>query len=203
MRFPELTRTARSPRTPSPTWRRVAAVVDSPVGDAVAFGWGFAEAVSWPVIAEMELALLATAVPKRTSRQALLLAAGSVCGVTAHVWLRRRGVRPPLPLTTSRMQVEVASQLAEVGPKAFWRQQFNGIPVKVYAAGAADTDLSLTEIAAGAAAARGTRIVGLGLVATWLAGRLQPAARGAWGPWMVLAGLGWSVGQRIAVRRWR
>lgn len=178
-------------------------LVDSPAGDAVAFGWGLAEALSRPVIAEMELALVGTAVPRRTPRQAVALAAGSVSGVVLHVWLRRRSVTPPLPWTTTRMHEQARADLAERGARAFWRQQFNVVPVKVYAAEAARSDLPLAAVAAGAAAARGSRIVGLGLAATAGAHLLHRPARRRWGLWMLAATAGWALGQRAALRRWR
>ncbi len=193
-----------SPEDPAgATWREVAALADSPRGTAVAFCWGFAEALSWPVIAEMELAVIGAAAPRRTPRHAVALAAGSVAGVVTHAWLRRRGVRPPLPMTTSRMSTEVRSQLAAEGARAFWRQLFNAVPVKVYAAEAAATDLTLAQVAAGAGAARGSRVVGVGLVATGLSRFAHPLARRHWGAWMAISLAGWALGVRALLRRWR
>ncbi|MEI2732780.1 MAG: lysophospholipid acyltransferase family protein [Dermatophilaceae bacterium] len=186
----------------SPVWRRVARAVDSPAGLALAAGWGFAEALSWPVIAEMEIVLLAGAVPRRTPWHGVAVAAGSVAGVAAHVWLRRRGVRVPLPLTTPRMGEHAAGQVAAFGAGAFWRQLASGIPVKVYAAQAADSDLSMGRIVLGAGAARATRIVGLGLGFGLVARWLHPAGRHSWGRWMAVSGGQWALAVRWILRIW-
>lgn len=186
----------------SPVWRRVARVVDSPGGLAVAFGWGFAEALSWPVIAEMEVVLLAGAVPRRAWHHGVALAAGSVGGVATHVWLRRRGVGVALPLTTATMRRHVAGQFAEHGAGAFWRQLLSGIPVKVYAAAGADTALPARQLTLAAASARTTRIVGFSVLAGQLARRVHPAGRHSWGRWTVVAGAGWAVAVTRIVRRW-
>lgn len=187
----------------SPVWQRVARLVDSPAGIVVAFGWGFAEALSWPVIAEMELVLLAGSVPRQPARHGVAVAAGSVLGVATHVWLRRRGARVALPLTTPRMREHVAGRFADRGPAAFWGQLFSGIPVKVYAAAAADTDLPLARLAVGAGLARSTRIVGFGLVTAEISRRLHPAGRHSWGRWMGLSGAAWALAVTRIVRRWR
>ena len=50
---------------PSRIWSAVARLVTSRYGLLLAFGWGFAEALSWFIVAEMALILLAAAVPRR------------------------------------------------------------------------------------------------------------------------------------------
>ena len=46
-------------------WSVIACLVAGPYGLAVAFIWGYAEALSWFIVAEMALILLAAAVPRR------------------------------------------------------------------------------------------------------------------------------------------
>lgn len=58
-------------------------------------------------------------------------------------------------------------------------------------------------VGAGAAAARGTRIIAFGVGAALGARAMQSPARRAWGTWMVLAGADWAIGIRKVVRRWR
>ena len=91
---------------------RVARLVSGPRGLLVAFCWGFAEALSWPVMAEMTLVFLAAAVPGRVPRLAASIVAGSLAGVLGNAWLAGRGVRLPAPLTTERMQAAARADLA-------------------------------------------------------------------------------------------
>jgi hypothetical protein len=49
----------------SRVWSVIACLVAGPYGLAVAFIWGYAEALSWFIVAEMALILLAAAVPRR------------------------------------------------------------------------------------------------------------------------------------------
>lgn len=186
----------------SPLGERVARFVRSPLGIASAFAWGFAEAVSWPVIAEMHLAFVAVARPERMVRSSVALAAGSVTGVVLTASLTRRGHVPPAPLTTAGMRAAAAAHLAE-GARGIRHQAFNGIPVKVYAVQAGLAGVPLPGLAAVAAAERTARIVGVGLVSSVVAGVLRAPVRRRYGSWVLVAGAGWAVGVAATMRRWR
>ncbi len=174
---------AVAPESRSYRWaaRRAAA----PTLLALSFAWGVAEAISWPVLAEMYLVLWVVCRPRRILPAALALVAGSVVGVVAHAQLVRHGIVPPLPLTTPQMAAAVAQQLRDEGAAAIWHQPFNGIPVKVYASQAGTTDLlSLTWQTA---LARGARILSVAAVLTGLATWLQPVLRRLYGPYLLAA----------------
>lgn len=176
---------ARAPE--SRTFRWAARRAAAPTLLALSFTWGVAEAVSWPVLAEMYLVLWVACHPRRILPAALALVVGSVVGVVVHAQLVRHGIVPPLPLTTPRMAAVAAQQLAEQGPLAIWHQLFNGIPVKVYAAqaGAGGTDLGV--LALWTALFRGARILTVALVVRALARRLQPTLQRAYGPYLLVA----------------
>ena len=95
----------------------IARLVASPYGLLLAFLWGFAEALSWFIVAEMALILLAAAVPRRVMPWAAAVIAGSVLGVLTNARLASRGVLLPAPLTTRRMAATAFDQFA-AGPSA-------------------------------------------------------------------------------------
>jgi 1-acyl-sn-glycerol-3-phosphate acyltransferase len=188
------------PRT-SGVWRAVSGRVASRSFLPVAFAWGVAEALSWPVIAEMSLVLLAVAVPWRVLPAAAALAAGSVVGVVLHAWLVRNGVPVPLPLTTARMRATAAEHLAG-GPMGVWHQAFNGIPVKVYAAEAGRGGTDLVGLAAAAALERTTRILGLGVLLAVASGWLHPWLRRLYGPYLAAVAAAFGAGLIATVAHW-
>ena len=96
---------------PSRIWSAVARLVTSRYGLLLAFGWGFAEALSWFIVAEMALILLAAAIPRRVMPWAAAVIAGSVLGVLTNAWLVSRGILSPAPLTTARMAAHAFEQL--------------------------------------------------------------------------------------------
>ena len=71
---------------------RLATLAGSGAGAAAAFAWGMAEAVSWPLMAELFLMLLLPAAPRRVWALVPALAAGSVAGVLACAYAARHGV---------------------------------------------------------------------------------------------------------------
>jgi len=113
-------------------WTAIARLVTSPYGLLLAFVWGFTEALSWFIVAEMALILFAAAVPRRVMPWAAAVIVGSVLGVLTNAWLTSRGTLLPAPLTTPRMAATAFGQLA-AGPSAMMHQALSGIPVKVYA----------------------------------------------------------------------
>jgi len=123
-------RDGNSAERQSHIWSVIARLVASPYGLLLAFLWGFTEALSWFIVAEMALILLAAAVPRRVMAWAAAVIVGSVLGVLTNAWLTARGVLLPAPLTTPRMAATAFNQLAS-GPSAIMHQALSGIPVKV------------------------------------------------------------------------
>ena len=126
----------------SRVWSVIARLVTSPYGLLLAFVWGFTEALSWFIVAEMALILFAAAVPRRVMPWAAAVIVGSVLGVLTNAWLTSRGTLLPAPLTTPRMAATAFGQLA-AGPSAMMHQALSGIPVKVYARAAGEHHIEL------------------------------------------------------------
>ena len=181
---------------------RVVDLYDQGPAVAPSFAWGVAEAVSWPVLAEMYLVLWVACHPKRIMPATLALVVGSVVGVVLHASLVRHGVEPALPLTTPRMAATSAVQLVREGPLAIWHQPLNGIPVKVYAAQAGAGGTNLAELALWTALARGARILTVALVLRTLARRLLPTLRRLYGPYLLGAALVCAVVLHSVIARW-
>jgi len=151
-------------------WSRVSRLAFGPVGLAVIFFWAFGEGVFWPLIAEMPLMLFIVTVGWRWRGLLLVAAAcaGSAVGVLTTWWLVANGFSPPSPLTTARMFEVASSQLSTDVGSAFWKQMFNGIPVKVYAHEAGAMHLSFAQVLL-SLVPRMLRIAVIG-VGTWLLG---------------------------------
>ncbi len=167
-------------------WAVVARLVTSPYGLLVAFVWGFTEALSWFVVAEMALILFAAAVPRRVMPWAAAVIAGSVLGVLTNAWLTSRGTLVPAPLTTPRMAATAFGQLA-AGPSAMMHQALSGIPVKVYARAAGEHHIELWNLARWTLLERGLRISGVGLVVWLLSKVLHPLLRRLFGGYLIIA----------------
>jgi membrane protein YqaA with SNARE-associated domain len=167
-----------APARRSPWHRRAAAVALGTSGLLLAFGWGFAEALVWPLVPELFVGLVALAAPRRAPRLAACAALGSLAGGLAAYAIGTAGAHPPAPLTTPRMHAVAAAQLDAEGAAALRHQPFSGIPYKVYAVRAGATHLPLAAFAGWTAVARGGRILAVGL-ALALAGALlrRPLAR--------------------------
>ena len=194
-------RGADADERPSRVWAAVARLVSSRCGLVVAFLWGFAEALSWFIVAEMALILFAAAVPRRVMPWAAAVIAGSVLGVLTNAWLVTRGIRLPAPLTTSRMAARAFEQLA-VGPSAMMHQAFSGIPVKVYARAAGAHNIDLWHLAGWTLLERGLRISMVGLVVWLLATVLHPLLRRHYGGYLVVASMLFAVGLAGVIAAW-
>jgi membrane protein YqaA with SNARE-associated domain len=153
-------------------WSRVRKLAFGWVGLAVIFFWAFGEGVFWPLIAEMPLMLLIVTVGWRWRGLLLTVVAcvGSALGVLTTWWLVDQGFNPPSPLTTPLMFQLASEQLTANPDTAFWKQMFNGIPVKVYAHEAGAMHLSLAQVML-ALIPRMLRIAVIG-VGTWMLGSL-------------------------------
>ncbi|WP_051060490.1 hypothetical protein [Nocardiopsis baichengensis] len=181
---------------------RAARLASSPYGTALAAGWGFAEALSWPVLPEVALAALCVADPRSGPRLAASAAAGSVAGGAVAYSLARAGVDVPAPLTTDRMRTAVAEQMAAEGPHGVRHQPLAGIPYKLYAARAGRDGLGAAEFAKASARARGTRILtaGLALAAFGAAAR---GRRRHYPAYLAAVGAGFTGALALIVRGWR
>jgi 1-acyl-sn-glycerol-3-phosphate acyltransferase len=153
---------------PGRAWARAATLAARPLGIALVFAWALAEGVSWPLLAEMPLVLLAVAARRRALPLVLAAVAGSVGGILLTWWLTSHGIDPPAPFTTPHMEATASAQVAADPTRAFLAQTVDGIPVKVYAAAAGHLRLSLADLL-GAAWPRAARIAAVGSLA-WLTG---------------------------------
>ncbi|MFD5190679.1 lysophospholipid acyltransferase family protein [Streptomyces sp. NPDC058357] len=194
-------RTVAEPLKDSATRRRVASVVTSRWGVPLAFCWGLAEALSWPLMPELLLAAVCVAVPRSALRMSLGALAGSLAGGLIALQLAAAGVQPPAPLTTERMRAEVRSELAAEGASAVRHQPWNGIPFKVYGAGAGRAGVPSLDWLAASATARGSRTltVGLGFAAF---GLLMRRHRRRYGQYLVLLGGAFAAGLSLIVAGW-
>ncbi|MEV5675304.1 lysophospholipid acyltransferase family protein [Streptomyces sp. NPDC052179] len=194
-------RTVAEPLGDSAARRRVAAVVTSRWGVPLAFVWALAEALSWPLMPELLLGVVCVAVPRAAWKMSLGALAGSVAGGLLALQLAAAGVQLPAPLTTDRMRAEVRRGLALEGASAVRQQPWNGIPFKVYGAGAGRAGVPAGDWAAASATARGARTlsVGLGFAAF---GLLMRRHRRHYGRYLVLLGGGFTAGLALIVHGW-
>jgi 1-acyl-sn-glycerol-3-phosphate acyltransferase len=160
----------RPPTTSPPGARvRLAALATSPTGCLITFCWAMAEAVSWPILAELLIAALVLSGPTRPVRTAIKLAlgatAGSAIGGTATLLLARHGVLPPQPMTTPLMVSYARDHLAAYGPSGLWSQPQSGVPYKVYARVAGQGGTSAASWLAISAQVRCIRMIAVALLA--------------------------------------
>ena len=185
----------------SRVWAAIARLVGSPYGLLLAFVWGYAEALSWFIVAEMALILFAAAVPRRVMPWAAAVIGGSVLGVLTNAWLVTRGIVAPAPLTTPRMAARAFEQLA-AGPSAMMHQAFSGIPVKVYARAAGAHHIDLWHLAGWTLLERGLRISMVGLVVWMLSKVLHPWLRRHYGVYLIGASILFAAGLSAVIAAW-
>jgi hypothetical protein len=186
---------------PSRVWSAIARLVNSPYGLLVAFLWGFAEALSWFIVAEMALVLLAAAVPRRVMPWAAAVIAGSVLGVLTNARLASHGVLLPAPLTTRRMAATAFDQFAS-GPSAIMHQALSGIPVKVYARAAGEHGIDLWNLAGWTLLERGLRISMVGLAVWLLSNLLHPWLRRRYGVYLVVVSVLFTAALSAIIAAW-
>ena len=185
----------------SRVWSAIARLVTSPYGLLLAFVWGYAEALSWFIVAEMALILFAAAVPRRVMPWAAAVIVGSVLGVLTNAWLTSRGVLLPAPLTTPRMAATAFDQLA-AGPSAMMNQALSGIPVKVYARAAGEHHIEMWNLAGWTLLERGLRISMVGLV-VWLLSKLfHPLLRRLFGVYLIIAAVVFIAALSAVIAAW-
>jgi hypothetical protein len=185
----------------SRVWSAIARLVTSPYGLVLAFAWGFAEALSWFIVAEMALILFAASVPRRVMPWAAAVVAGSVLGVLTNAWLASRDILLPAPLTTPRMAATAFEQLA-AGPSAIMNQAFSGIPVKVYARAAGEHGIDLWNLAGWTLLERGLRISMVGLVVWLLSKLLHRWLRRLYGIYLIIVAVVFTVGITAVIAAW-
>ncbi|WP_446666718.1 1-acyl-sn-glycerol-3-phosphate acyltransferase [Flexivirga sp. B27] len=186
----------------SPTWQAVRRLISGNRCIAIGFAWGFAEAISWPIMAEMVLVFFGVAEPRRIPTLAASITAGSVCGVLVTSALARRGVRAPAPLTTPRMHAAARKHLRS-GASGIWHQALGGIPVKVYGRAAGELDLPPVRLAAATLAERGARMAGCAAGILVAERPLRPVIRRLYGPYLGVTATVFTVTLRKIVRAWR
>ncbi|MEU6056111.1 lysophospholipid acyltransferase family protein [Streptomyces xanthochromogenes] len=181
--------------------RRVAALGASRAGLLLAFGWAFAEALSWPLMPELLLAALCAAAPRRAVPLCLTALAGSLAGSVLALQLALSGAHLPAPLTTDRMRAEVRHELSAEGASAVRHQPWNGIPFKVYAAEAGRASVPTAPWLREAALARGTRTLTVGVTFAGAA-LLARRWRRWYGVYLALLATGFGVGLGLVVGAW-
>jgi hypothetical protein len=186
---------------PSRVWSAIARLVTSRYGLLVAFLWGFAEALSWFIVAEMALVMLAAAVSRRVMPWAAAVIAGSVLGVLTNARLASRGVLLPAPLTTPRMAATAFHQLA-AGPSAIMHQALSGIPVKVYARAAGEHTIDLWHLAGWTLVERGLRISMVGLVVWLLSNLLHRWLRRHYGVYLIIVSVLFTASLSAVIAAW-
>ncbi|MEI5101394.1 lysophospholipid acyltransferase family protein [Streptomyces sp. PmtG] len=193
--------TAARPLRDSRVRTRVAAVVGSRWGLPLAFAWACAEALSWPLMPELFLAIACVALPRRALKLSLAALAGSLAGGVLALQLAASGVQLPQPLTTDRMRVEVRAQLAAESAAAVRHQPWNGVPFKVYAAQAGRADVPVGDWLADSARSRGSRTLTAGL-SFGAFGFLAHRLRRRYGTYIALLSGGFAAGLTLIVAGW-
>nr|WP_087887886.1 lysophospholipid acyltransferase family protein [Streptomyces alboflavus] len=194
-------RTTEEPLRDSRVRKRVARVLATRWALPLAFAWAFAEALSWPLMPELLLAIVCVAVPRRALKLSLAALAGTLAGGVLALQLAASGAQLPQPLTTDRMRAEVRAELTAHGATAVRDQPWNGIPFKVYAAGAGKADVPAPDWLAQSALARGSRTLTVGL-ACGAFGFLVHRLRRFYGLYLALLGTGFTIGLTLIVRSW-
>ncbi len=194
-------RTTGEPLADSRARKRIAAVAGSRLGLALGFAWACAEALSWPLMPELFLAIACVAVPRRALKLSLAALAGSLAGGLLALQLAASGVQLPQPLTTDRMRAEVRHELSVESAAAVRHQPWNGIPFKVYAREAGRADVAPSDWLARSALSRGSRTLTVGLLFGAL-GFLAHRMRRLYGVYLVLLGAGFTAGLALIVAGW-
>ncbi|WP_244177846.1 lysophospholipid acyltransferase family protein [Streptomyces atriruber] len=194
-------RTTEEPLADSATRKRIAAVAGSRRGLLAGFLWACAEALSWPLMPELFLAIACLAVPRRALKLSLAALAGSLAGGLLALHLAATGVQLPQPLTTDRMRAEVRQELSVESAAAVRHQPWNGIPFKVYAREAGRADIAPADWLARSALSRGSRTLTVGL-AFGAFGFLTHRLRRHYARCLALLCAGFTAGLALIVTGW-
>ena len=184
---------------------RIARFAAAPACAALTFCWAAAEAISWPVLAELLIAALVLSGPVRPYRTAIRLALyatlGSAVGGALTLLLARHGALLPQPLTNLAMDEYAQRQLDRRGPAGLWSQPVSGVPYKVYARAAGQAGFGSADWFVTSAAVRSVRMIGLAL-ATALVQRLTRRWQRYYTVGVAAGLLTFVVGLCLIVTRW-
>jgi membrane protein YqaA with SNARE-associated domain len=169
--------------------------------------WSAAEALWWPIVPDVALAVLAFTNPAGWPWMALATAAGSMAGGLVAYGLGRRGLVPAMPMTTARMAEAVDGWLAGGTAGGLRHQPLSGVPFKVFAYRAAGNRVGPAPFVAAAALARGARMLAVAAAAAALGRVFWTASPAATQPrlyvlLLALAVAGFAVGLARIRRRW-
>ncbi|MCO8307021.1 lysophospholipid acyltransferase family protein [Streptomyces sp. RKCA744] len=183
--------------------RRIARLALSWRGLGLVAAWSFTEALSWPLLPELALAVLCVAAPRAGLRLTVSAAVASVAGgLVALALYSGTSVELPQPLTTSRMHTTAQKEIRLEGARAVRHQPASGIPYKVYAAEAGRAGVPAGAWALRSTAARGQRIVGVGLVLT-LIGVLSQRWRRFFPQYLIFVGVAFTALFALVISAWR
>jgi membrane protein YqaA with SNARE-associated domain len=146
---------------------------------ALAFAWGAAEAVVFPIVPDVGVAAMSLAAPGRFAALGLAATAGSVAGSAVSYWLGAAGasgVVGHVPLVTGRMVDAAAGWMHGAGAWGLWHQPWSGVPIKVFAFQAAGQGVPFPAFLGMTLLVRGSRILAV-------AGIFAAVGRAA-GPWL-------------------
>jgi 1-acyl-sn-glycerol-3-phosphate acyltransferase len=142
-------------------------------GALLVAAWAFGEALSWPLLPELILAVVCVGAPRAGIRLSLGAAIGSVVGGAAGYLIAAHGIILPEPVTTARMHAAVAAQVTAHGAAAVLAQPLSGIPFKVYVATSGARHVGFGRFLLDSAQARGARILASGLIMTGIGACLR------------------------------
>jgi 1-acyl-sn-glycerol-3-phosphate acyltransferase len=181
--------------------RRVAAFATSARAVVLVAAWAVAEAVAWPILTELALAVLAVAAPRRAVLLGGVAAVASMLGGLLLYGLVLAGIQPPQPLVTDQMRRTVAEQVSAEGAAAVRHQALNGVPFKAYVTETARRSEPAGPFLAHAAATRGVRIVVVSLLFAGAAVVLR-RMRHLYPGYLVLLVAGFGLGLAQVVLSW-
>ena len=198
----EMLQRPRRPEPVSDVFTILHTAMEGGRGDAVMFVWGMAEAISFPIMAEMSQVWLGLTHPERMWRRAAMIVAGSVTGVAVTHLLTRGGHQPPAPWTTPEMRTATSRYLSQ-GPRGYWKQALTGIPVKLFAAESGRRNLPLPSVIIHAAGERAARMAASTAIVKTLGKPLGPITRQHYGPYLAATGVVFATALRHVIRHWQ
>lgn len=151
---------------PRPWRARIGALARSRRGLTLSFCWGVAEAVFWPIVPDVAVALMALAAPSRFPALALAAVSGSVAGGAVAYGLGAAfgsGMLGHLPLVTERMTTRAYGWLSSQGARGVGNQAWSGVPFKAFGWQAAEQGIGFGGFLAQSALARAPRLFASGL----------------------------------------
>lgn len=155
-----------NPGPPPSLHERARRFAMSPSAVVLCFIWGLAEALVFPIVPDLAVAVLVLAAPRRTLVLAGAAIFGSVTGGTI-AYAIGPGLLERAPLVTERMIDAASIWMTNEGAEGLRHQPLSGVPYKVFGMQAAEAGLGYGEFLWHSALARGVRI---GVIAFAFAG---------------------------------